>query len=87
MGTVYRNLKILVDQNTVRKIEFGSTFDRFEANTAPHYHLVCETCGAIKDLGLEIDESLNYRVDSETPFTARSHRIEFYGLCDACSPG
>lgn len=84
MGTVYRNLNILIEQDLVKKIDFGSTFDRFEANTSPHYHFICETCGDVIDLNLPIDESLNERIIKETPYEARSHRIEFFGVCDKC---
>ena len=85
MGTVYRNLNILIDQGLVKKLDFGSTFDRFEANVIPHYHFVCEACGAIIDLKLPIYESLNESVQNETPFKVYSHKIEFFGLCDRCA--
>ena len=85
MGTVYRNLNILIDQGFVRKIDFGSTFDRFEANIEPHYHFICEKCGEIFDLDLSIDASLNEMVNKKTRFSAKRHRIEFYGLCDRCA--
>jgi Fur family peroxide stress response transcriptional regulator len=84
MGTVYRNLNILIDQGLIKKIDFGSTFDRFDANTGPHYHFVCERCGAIIDLELPIDETLNERVSQATRLRARHHRIEFFGVCDRC---
>ena len=50
LGTVYRNLGTLIEQGLVKKIHFGSTFDRFEAKTQPHYHLICESCGNIIDV-------------------------------------
>jgi Fur family peroxide stress response transcriptional regulator len=84
MGTVYRNLNILVAQGLLRKIDFGSTFDRFDANTRPHYHFVCERCGSIIDLDLRVDPELNERVRRTTPFEVRRHRIEFYGICERC---
>jgi Fur family transcriptional regulator, peroxide stress response regulator len=84
LATVYRNLTVLMDQGLVRKIDFGSTFDRFDANIGPHYHFVCERCKAIIDLELPVDDSLNDRVSSKTGFTALRHRIEFYGICDRC---
>lgn len=84
MGTIYRNLNILNEQGLIKKIDFGSTFDRFDANTGPHYHFVCERCGSIIDLELPIDEGLNEQVNRATPFTARRHRIEFFGFCDRC---
>ena len=85
MGTVFRNLTILAEQGLVNKIEFGSTFDRFDANTSPHYHFICERCGAIADLELPIDPKLNERVNDFTPYTALRHRIEFFGVCDSCT--
>jgi Fur family peroxide stress response transcriptional regulator len=85
MGTVYRNLSILVEQDLVRKIDFGSTFDRFEVKTAPHYHFICDRCGSVSDLPLPLDEELNGRVLAETGFHALRHRIEFYGVCRRCA--
>ena len=87
MGTVYRNLNILVEQGLVRRIDFGSTFDRYDANTDRHYHFICERCGSIMDLSLPIDDTLNDRVGADTGFKATRHRIEFYGLCDKCLEG
>ena len=84
MGTVYRNLNILMEQGLIKKIDFGSTFDRFDANTGPHYHFICEQCGSIIDLEIPIDPQINERVNQKTPFTAQRHRIEFFGLCDRC---
>jgi Fur family peroxide stress response transcriptional regulator len=84
MGTVYRNIGILIQQGLVNRIDFGSTFDRFDANTSPHYHFICESCGAIADLGIPMDDSLNRRVGKSTDFEVHRHEIEFYGLCAKC---
>jgi Fur family peroxide stress response transcriptional regulator len=85
MGTVYRNLNILVEQGLVRKIDFGSTFDRYDANTAPHYHFICERCGSITDLSLPMENTMHDKVERSTNLKVKRHRIEFFGLCDRCS--
>lgn len=85
MGTVYRNLRILEEQGLVSKIDFGSTFDRFEARTDPHYHFVCENCGAIVDLTMPVDHELDKRVAKTTGYRPRHHRIQFFGLCEECA--
>jgi Fur family transcriptional regulator, peroxide stress response regulator len=85
MGTVYRNLNILLDQGQVTKIDFGSTFDRFDGNVDPHYHFLCEGCKAILDLPMAVDESLNQKVNTVTGYKTRSHRIEFFGKCNQCA--
>jgi len=84
MGTVYRNLGILVDQGLAKRIDFGSTFDRFDANTEPHYHFICEQCHRIFDLEIPIDEKLNIQAENATSFTVLNHQIQFYGVCGKC---
>ncbi len=84
LGTVYRNLNILIEQGLVKKIDFGSTFDRFEARIKPHYHFICENCNAIIDLDVPLDNTLNNRIADKTGLTPNRHRIEFFGICNNC---
>jgi Fur family peroxide stress response transcriptional regulator len=84
LGTVYRNLGMLIERGLVKKIHFGSTFDRFEANTQPHYHLICESCGKIIDLEMPIYNDLNDQAAKLTTFTIFHHKIEFFGMCEEC---
>ena len=83
-GTIYRNLSILIEQGLVKKIHFGSTFDRFEANVQPHYHLVCESCGKIMDFNLPIYNDLNTQAKQQTSFSISYHKLEFFGTCEDC---
>ncbi|RMF70037.1 MAG: transcriptional repressor [Calditrichaeota bacterium] len=85
LGTIYRNLRILVDQGKVFELKFGSTFDRYDADTRPHYHFICEVCGRIEDVELEHEAELNAKVEALTNHRVDYHRLEFYGKCQACS--
>lgn len=84
LGTVYRNLGILVEQGLVDKLDFGSTFDRYEAAKKDHYHFVCEICGNVIDLDMPIKTELNTEVEDLVGFQTRNHRIEFFGICKKC---
>ena len=84
MGNVYRNISILVAQGLVKRVDFGSAFDRLDANTSRHYHFICETCGSITDLHIPYDASLDEKVNANTHFKTRRHKIEFYGTCEKC---
>jgi len=85
MGTVYRNLGLLVEQGLVNRIDFGSTFDRYEARTHPHHHFICEVCGAVSDLDVAVDESLTLKLAAAAGRTARRHEIRLYGTCGKCA--
>jgi Fur family peroxide stress response transcriptional regulator len=84
LGTVYRNIAVLIDQGLVQRIQSGSTFDRFEANPTFHYHLICERCGRISDFKMPLDKDLEKEASQLTDFTIHHHRIDFYGICPQC---
>lgn len=84
MGTVYRNLGMLVEQGLVNRIDFGSTFDRYEARILPHYHFICESCGSVSDLEVPVDETLTRKLGEATGFKATRHEIRLYGTCGKC---
>ena len=84
MGTVYRNLNILIEQGLVQKFDFGNTFDRFDAKLIPHYHFICEKCGSVFDLEIPADNELNTKINKTTNFIIKKHRLEFFGECIKC---
>ena len=84
LGTVYRNLKVLMDQGLIQKLPFGSTFDRFEAKIAPHYHLVCEKCGLVEDFEMPQYAAINSQAEKMSEFKISRHRIDFFGICGKC---
>ncbi|MDA3948815.1 MAG: transcriptional repressor [Spirochaeta sp.] len=86
LGNVYRNLNILVDQGLVNRLGFGSNVDLYEAVREPHYHFVCDRCGAVEDV--RVPEDLQHRVESRISrdygHVVTSKSVEFHGICRAC---
>ena len=84
LGTVYRNLNILVEQKLIQKLPFGSTHDRYEALKSPHYHLVCEKCGSVQDFEMPQYTEINDQAQRMSSFNISRHRIDFFGICEKC---
>lgn len=84
LGTVYRNLNILTEQNLIQKLPFGSTHDRYEAQKEPHYHLVCEECGYVQDFHMPYYTDINEQAQKMSTFNISKHRIDFFGICEKC---
>ena len=53
LGTVYRNLNLLVELGEIRKLSCGDGTDHFDYDTSPHYHYVCRQCGRVMDIPME----------------------------------
>jgi Fur family transcriptional regulator, peroxide stress response regulator len=84
LGTVYRNLNVLLEQGHIEKLPFGSTFDRFETKIKPHYHLVCDKCGLVEDFDMPQYTDINKKAEKLCSFKILRHRIDFFGLCKKC---
>jgi Fur family peroxide stress response transcriptional regulator len=84
LGTVYRNLGVLVKKGLVNRLDFGGTFDRFEARILPHHHFVCEQCGGVSDLDIPVDQELTKKLRAATGLDATRHEIRLYGICEKC---
>ena len=84
LGTVYRNLTFLSDTGEIARLKVGDGVDHFDANTSKHYHVICNTCGRIKDIDLpDITQLMNKANEAyEGVITAQS--IHFYGTCKNC---
>jgi Fe2+ or Zn2+ uptake regulation protein len=86
LGTVYRNLRLLVGQGLVEEIAGPET--RFDGNLGEHHHFTCLACGRIVDVEAPAAEphsrALATRVASATGLSITRHRIEFYGRCPDC---
>ncbi len=86
LGTVYRNLRLLVARGLVNELPGPHT--RFDCNLSEHHHFTCLACGLIADVAGPLTEhhsrALVSRVASSGGFTVTRHRIEFYGRCAAC---
>lgn len=86
LGTVYRNLRLLVAEGLVK--ELPGPHARFDGNTSEHHHFTCLRCGRIVDVDAPLTEphsrALCSRVAARAGFSVTHHRIEFYGCCAAC---
>jgi len=86
LGTVYRNLRQLVDAGLLG--ELPGPRARFDANTRAHHHFTCLRCGRIVDVEVPVAEphsrALSKRVSARTGLTITHHRIEFFGRCREC---
>jgi hypothetical protein len=57
----------------------------FDAILHSHYHFICKNCHKIYDIRIPAIKELDEKVRTMTGFRIYSHRLEFFGLCDACN--
>lgn len=86
LGTVYRNLNLLSDMGEILKIATPNGGVRFDGYTAPHYHFVCSSCGAVFDLDLDEKSfhDINKLATQHFDGSIDSHTTLFSGTCKKC---
>lgn len=87
LGTVYRNLEVLVAEGEVVEVLVAGRPARYDARIAPHHHFCCDRCGAIRDVDLPVPRSLARRLAEERGLTAQRIHVSFHGVCPDCDPG
>ena len=83
-GTVYRNLKILVEEGAIRKVEVPDGSDRFDFTLKDHYHVKCVKCGDIFDVDMEQLPDLKAKIRDTHGMEFLGYDIFFKGICPAC---
>ena len=85
LGTVYRNIKGMVQSGDVICVGHVDGKERYDAHLQPHVHLVCRGCGAVVDI--DLDPGLEAQctalsLSNDIEMDVRS--LHFAGLCKVC---
>ncbi len=94
LKTVYQILHELVTVGEIDELEVGTGRLRFDANTERHHHMVCASCGDIRDIFLdpsqgppavsELEELVLAQAKSAGGFGAERVEVVVRGRCAPC---
>ncbi len=84
LGTVYRNLTLLVELGEVRKIPTGDGTDHFDADTSAHSHYFCRCCHRLMDVDVTPSVEQILAASSAGIGTVEQASLLFTGVCKDC---
>ena len=85
LGTVYRNLKLLEENGTIKSVAVVDGRERYDALMSPHSHFVCSKCGKVIDVFFRnktVEFAENLKIDGAKKIDSFS--LIYYGTCDNC---
>jgi len=85
LATVYRTLEFLVRTGLLHRVSTPQAISRFDAKVSPHHHLVCRSCGWMRDLEKADFDGVRLPRGRLAGFRAESLDVRVVGLCDACA--
>ncbi len=86
LGTVYRNLKVLVSEGRLRAFVRGGR-TCYDGDVAPHDHFSCERCGFLMDIPRTTEALSAERRLRATGHAVMGRTLEFFGVCPSCRRG
>jgi len=85
LGTVYRNLSMFRRDGEVTVAATVDGNERFDWNTEPHAHFICEHCGKVVDVGMQGRQEPVYEaIRQNTGHVVNWHSLNFFGECSDC---
>ena len=85
LATVYRNLSRFKSQGLIQSLGAVNGIERFDANTKPHVHFVCNCCSAIMDLQqMKVPQQLCGEAAQHIGGQVDVCQLMFFGTCRDC---
>lgn len=86
LGTVYRNLRLFLQEGLIISVGTVDGLERFDADVSPHMHFICRACGAVIDVeDAAVPEDL--LVQAAGTGQVEACQITFSGICRCCQSG
>jgi len=83
-STVYNTVELLMDAKMLRRHVFEGMQAQYERITLPHTHLICTTCGKVKEVkDPNFAASMNAR--RFNAFNTDHYSLYVYGTCSTCA--
>ena len=86
-STVYRRLTEMVEAGLLRKVARHQDREVYEHDYGypQHDHFICKKCGSLTEFENDAISKALEDVARQFGFRMEGHRLEVYGLCDACA--
>ncbi len=83
LGTVYRNLRVLVEEGLIREVQSAGKVVRYDGMLEAHSHFQCTSCGRIIDLPRvpKFDAPKNPELKG---CEVQDFKLDLFGLCPIC---
>ncbi len=84
-ATVYNSLNYLKNKGLIGEIKFGTDANLYDRKLTRHDHALCNNCGKLVDLELNIPTELFEEAANRSKFKPETIELTLRGLCPECS--
>ena len=83
LATIYKNINLMIENAFIQEVKIPNAKSVYELSKEAHSHLVCDNCGHVEDLSLDLS-AVTALASHETDFQINKANLVFSGLCKNC---
>ena len=83
LATLYKNVNAMISVSLLKEVKIPNMKSKYEIVKTPHAHLLCESCGALEDFQINMDE-VSHLLESKSDFKVNQTDLIFSGICHNC---
>lgn len=84
LATVYKNINAMMEKGFISEVQIPNQKSKYELVKPSHSHVVCQKCGKIEDIRLNLDD-IAHEAANLTHYSIKEEALVLSGLCPQCS--
>jgi Fur family peroxide stress response transcriptional regulator len=83
LATLYKNVNTMLEVSLIREVKISGQKTKYEIEKASHAHIMCKSCGELKDFEYDPHSILEKTVEM-SHYKAEDISIVISGICPEC---
>lgn len=84
-ATIYNSLNWLEQKGMIARVDFADEAARYDPIVERHDHLICQSCGLLRDVTIKLPAHLLGHATRAVGFQVERYRTELFGFCGRCA--
>ena len=83
LATIYKNINLMLENSFIQEVKIPQNKSVYELTKKVHSHLVCQNCGDVLDIDLQMQTILD-EARIQTDFKISKSDLVLSGICKKC---
>ncbi|MBU1657934.1 transcriptional repressor [bacterium] len=83
LATIYKNINLMLENTFIQEVKLPNAKSVYELTKTPHSHLLCEACGNVEDILLNLNSIIEDALKA-SEFQIEKTDLVLSGVCKKC---
>jgi Fur family peroxide stress response transcriptional regulator len=84
LATIYKNINLMLENSFIQEVKLPNKKSVYELTKNSHSHIMCEKCGTINDISIDLDAIVSTVTTLEN-FEISKADLVLSGVCENCA--